>query len=142
MSAPTLDRPAAPDERALQEHFDATIAADKRIEPRDWMPEGYRRTLVRQIAQHAHSEIIGMQPEGDWLLAAPSLRRKAILTDTSAVGVLTPAIVAAASHTVKTRENDAACWVPVSLFRVLFRVLFRGLAVIVTPRRQGCRKVS
>ncbi|OMQ15392.1 1,2-phenylacetyl-CoA epoxidase subunit A [Modestobacter sp. VKM Ac-2676] len=63
----------------LQEHFDATIAADRRIEPRDWMPEGYRKTLVRQIAQHAHSEIIGMQPEGDWLLAAPSLRRKAVL---------------------------------------------------------------
>src|SRR5881409_2218141 len=78
MSAPTLERPA-PDETALQEHFDATIAADHRIEPRDWMPEGYRKTLIRQIAQHAHSEIIGMQPEGDWLLAAPSLRRKAIL---------------------------------------------------------------
>ncbi|MGY1725120.1 1,2-phenylacetyl-CoA epoxidase subunit PaaA [Blastococcus sp. SYSU DS0533] len=81
MSAPTLDRHPAgsPDEAALQQHFDATIAADRRIEPRDWMPEGYRRTLVRQIAQHAHSEIIGMQPEGDWLLAAPSLRRKAVL---------------------------------------------------------------
>jgi ring-1,2-phenylacetyl-CoA epoxidase subunit PaaA len=81
MSAPTLDRPAAgsPDETALQQQFEATIAADHRIEPRDWMPEGYRKTLVRQIAQHAHSEIIGMQPEGDWLLAAPSLRRKAVL---------------------------------------------------------------
>src|SRR4051812_24768271 len=77
MSAPTLDRPL--DETALQQHFEATIAADHRIEPRDWMPEGYRRTLIRQIAQHAHSEIIGMQPEGDWLLAAPSLRRKAVL---------------------------------------------------------------
>jgi ring-1,2-phenylacetyl-CoA epoxidase subunit PaaA len=70
---------AVQDETSLQEHFDATIAADKRIEPRDWMPDGYRKTLIRQIAQHAHSEIIGMQPEGDWLLAAPSLRRKAIL---------------------------------------------------------------
>ncbi|SFT50571.1 ring-1,2-phenylacetyl-CoA epoxidase subunit PaaA [Geodermatophilus amargosae] len=81
MSAPTLDRPAAasPDETALRQQFEATIAADHRIEPRDWMPEGYRKTLVRQIAQHAHSEIIGMQPEGDWLLAAPSLRRKAVL---------------------------------------------------------------
>jgi ring-1,2-phenylacetyl-CoA epoxidase subunit PaaA len=79
MSAPPLDRPAVPDEAALQAHFEATIAADHRIEPRDWMPEGYRTTLVRQIAQHAHSEIIGMQPEGVWLLAAPSLRRKAIL---------------------------------------------------------------
>ena len=77
MSTPTLDRPL--DETALQQHFEATIAADRRIEPRDWMPEGYRRTLIRQIAQHAHSEIIGMQPEGDWLLAAPSLRRKAVL---------------------------------------------------------------
>ncbi|MGY1726460.1 1,2-phenylacetyl-CoA epoxidase subunit PaaA [Geodermatophilus sp. SYSU D01062] len=78
MAAPVVDR-AAVDETALQEQFEATVAADRRIEPRDWMPEGYRRTLVRQIAQHAHSEIIGMQPEGDWLLAAPSLRRKAIL---------------------------------------------------------------
>jgi ring-1,2-phenylacetyl-CoA epoxidase subunit PaaA len=78
MSVPTLERPAA-DDAALQQQFDATIAAGHRIEPRDWMPEGYRKTLIRQIAQHAHSEIIGMQPEGDWLLAAPSLRRKAIL---------------------------------------------------------------
>src|SRR5688500_4896322 len=79
MSAPTLRRPDDVDEAALQAQFDATIAAEHRIEPRDWMPEGYRKTLIRQIAQHAHSEIIGMQPEGDWLLAAPSLRRKAIL---------------------------------------------------------------
>ncbi|GAB23134.1 phenylacetate-CoA oxygenase subunit PaaG [Gordonia polyisoprenivorans NBRC 16320 = JCM 10675] len=63
----------------LQQSFDATIAAEARIEPRDWMPEGYRKTLIRQIAQHAHSEIIGMQPEGNWLTRAPSLRRKAIL---------------------------------------------------------------
>ena len=62
-----------------QASFDATIAADQRIEPRDWMPEAYRKTLVRQIAQHAHSEIIGMQPEGNWITRAPSLRRKAIL---------------------------------------------------------------
>src|ERR1700755_1651244 len=63
----------------LQEKFDAVIAHHDRIEPRDWMPEGYRKTLVRQIAQHAHSEIIGMQPEGNWIGRAPSLRRKAIL---------------------------------------------------------------
>ncbi len=62
-----------------QDRFDATIAADQRIEPRDWMPEAYRKTLIRQIAQHAHSEIIGMQPEGNWITRAPSLRRKAIL---------------------------------------------------------------
>ncbi len=59
--------------------FDALIAADERIEPRDAMPDGYRSTLIRQIAQHAHSEIIGMQPEGAWITRAPSLRRKAIL---------------------------------------------------------------
>jgi ring-1,2-phenylacetyl-CoA epoxidase subunit PaaA len=59
--------------------FDALIAADERIEPRDAMPDGYRTTLIRQIAQHAHSEIIGMQPEGAWITRAPSLRRKAIL---------------------------------------------------------------
>jgi len=63
---------------ALQTLFD-TIVREQRIEPRDWMPDGYRRTLIRQIAQHAHSEIIGMQPEGNWLTRAPSLRRKAIL---------------------------------------------------------------
>ncbi|MFC9789404.1 1,2-phenylacetyl-CoA epoxidase subunit PaaA [Rhodococcus sp. NPDC127528] len=63
----------------VQALFDETIANDQRIEPRDWMPDGYRKTLVRQIAQHAHSEIIGMQPEGNWLTRAPSLRRKAIL---------------------------------------------------------------
>ncbi|GAA0973430.1 MULTISPECIES: 1,2-phenylacetyl-CoA epoxidase subunit PaaA [Nocardiopsidaceae] len=62
-----------------QAEFDAKVAADQRIEPRDWMPEAYRRTLVRQVSQHAHSEIIGMQPEGDWIASAPSLRRKAIL---------------------------------------------------------------
>ena len=59
--------------------FQALIDADQRIEPRDAMPEGYRKTLIRQIAQHAHSEIIGMQPEGNWITRAPSLRRKAIL---------------------------------------------------------------
>ncbi len=63
----------------MREHFDATIAHDQRVEPRDWMPDGYRKTLIRQIAQHAHSEIIGMQPEGEWITRAPSLRRKAIL---------------------------------------------------------------
>src|SRR5689334_20907253 len=78
MSAPPLDRPTT-DESALQAHFDATIAKDHRVEPRDWMPEGYRKTMIRQIAQHAHSEIIGMQPEGAWITRAPSLRRKAIL---------------------------------------------------------------
>ena len=64
---------------ARQAEFDRLIADDQRIEPRDWMPEGYRKTLIRQIAQHAHSEIIGMQPEGNWITRAPSLRRKAIL---------------------------------------------------------------
>jgi ring-1,2-phenylacetyl-CoA epoxidase subunit PaaA len=64
---------------ALQQHFGALIANDQRIEPRDWMPEPYRKTLIRQIAQHAHSEIIGMQPEGNWISRAPSLRRKSIL---------------------------------------------------------------
>jgi ring-1,2-phenylacetyl-CoA epoxidase subunit PaaA len=63
----------------LAADFDATIAREDRVEPRDWMPEGYRQTLVRQIAQHAHSEIIGMQPEGAWITRAPSLRRKSIL---------------------------------------------------------------
>ena len=59
--------------------FQEVIDADGRIEPRDEMPEAYRKTLIRQIAQHAHSEIIGMQPEANWITRAPSLRRKAIL---------------------------------------------------------------
>ena len=63
----------------VEAEFQRLIDADQRIEPRDWMPEAYRSTLIRQIAQHAHSEIIGMQPEGNWITRAPSLRRKAIL---------------------------------------------------------------
>nr|MDT0660544.1 1,2-phenylacetyl-CoA epoxidase subunit PaaA [Micromonospora sp. DSM 115978] len=59
--------------------FERLVAAGARIEPRDWMPDGYRATLIRQMSQHAHSEIIGMQPEGEWIGRAPTLRRKAIL---------------------------------------------------------------
>ena len=59
--------------------FQARVDAEEKIEPKDWMPEAYRKTLVRQISQHAHSEIIGMQPEGNWLTRAPTLRRKCIL---------------------------------------------------------------
>ena len=67
------------EDSALLEAFEARVAADEFIEPKDWMPEAYRRTLVRQISQHAHSEIVGMLPEGNWITRAPSLRRKAIL---------------------------------------------------------------
>jgi ring-1,2-phenylacetyl-CoA epoxidase subunit PaaA len=63
----------------LEAHFDQTLDRGRRIEPRDWMPDAYRLSMIRQIAQHAHSEIIGMQPEGNWITRAPSLRRKAIL---------------------------------------------------------------
>src|SRR3712207_4333404 len=69
---------AAEDAEAVA-RFEARVGAEDKIEATDWMPEAYRRTLVRQIAQHAHSEIIGMQPEGNWLTRAPSLRRKAVL---------------------------------------------------------------
>ena len=62
-----------------QSAFDARMDADQKIEPQDWMPEAYRKTLVRQISQHAHSEIVGMLPEGNWISRAPSLKRKAIL---------------------------------------------------------------
>ena len=62
-----------------QEVFNAVIDADEKIEPRDWMPDGYRKTVIRQMAQHAHSEVIGMQPEANWILRAPTLLRKAIL---------------------------------------------------------------
>jgi ring-1,2-phenylacetyl-CoA epoxidase subunit PaaA len=59
--------------------FDARVAADDFIEPKDWMPDAYRKTLIRQISQHAHSEIVGMLPEGNWITRAPSLRRKVVL---------------------------------------------------------------
>lgn len=64
---------------AADRRFQARIDAEEKIEPNDWMPEGYRKTLVRQISQHAHSEIVGMLPEGNWITRAPSLRRKMIL---------------------------------------------------------------
>jgi len=77
------DRQPAANEReetaAQLAAFQARIDAEEKIEAKDWMPEAYRRTLVRQISQHAHSEIIGMQPEGNWLTRAPTLKRKAIL---------------------------------------------------------------
>lgn len=63
----------------LLEKFEVKIDADKKIEPKDWMPEDYRKHLIRQISQHAHSEVIGMQPEGNWITRAPSLRAKMIL---------------------------------------------------------------
>src|SRR5437016_12709403 len=71
--------PAQDGTAGLRAHFDRTIEHGRRIEPRDWMPDAYRATMIRQISQHAHSEIIGMQPEGNWITRAPSLRRKAIL---------------------------------------------------------------
>jgi ring-1,2-phenylacetyl-CoA epoxidase subunit PaaA len=63
----------------LEEKFQEKIDQELRIEPKDWMPEKYRQTLIRQISQHAHSEIVGMLPEGNWITRAPSLRRKAVL---------------------------------------------------------------
>ncbi|HLP55488.1 MAG TPA: 1,2-phenylacetyl-CoA epoxidase subunit PaaA [Fluviicola sp.] len=64
---------------ALEAAFQEKIDKDIRIEPKDWMPEEYRKTLIRQISQHAHSEIVGMLPEGNWITRAPNLRRKAVL---------------------------------------------------------------
>jgi ring-1,2-phenylacetyl-CoA epoxidase subunit PaaA len=63
----------------LEQEFQAKIDAEIKIEPKDWMPDAYRKTLVRQISQHAHSEVVGMLPEGNWITRAPSLRRKAVL---------------------------------------------------------------
>jgi ring-1,2-phenylacetyl-CoA epoxidase subunit PaaA len=64
---------------ALLQRFQARIDAEEKIEPKDWMPQAYRQTLIRQISQHAHSEIVGMLPEGNWITRAPSLLRKSIL---------------------------------------------------------------
>jgi ring-1,2-phenylacetyl-CoA epoxidase subunit PaaA len=67
------------DMAASERDFQARIDAEEKIEPKDWMPEKYRQNLVRQISQHAHSEVIGMQPEGNWITRAPTLHRKCIL---------------------------------------------------------------
>jgi ring-1,2-phenylacetyl-CoA epoxidase subunit PaaA len=71
--------PADAQQEQLEAQFNAKLDADRKIEPQDWMLEAYRKTLVRQIGQHAHSEIVGMLPEGNWISRAPSLKRKAIL---------------------------------------------------------------
>ncbi|HTL82255.1 MAG TPA: 1,2-phenylacetyl-CoA epoxidase subunit PaaA [Bacteroidia bacterium] len=63
----------------LEKNFNDKLDKGDFIEPKDWMPEKYRKTLIRQVSQHAHSEVIGMQPEGNWITRAPSLRRKAVL---------------------------------------------------------------
>src|SRR5487761_2476193 len=86
MYTQALDSPApepraatAEGQAALERRFQERIDRDEKIEPKDWMPEAYRQTLIRQISQHAHSEIVGMLPEGNWITRAPSLRRKAAL---------------------------------------------------------------
>ena len=70
---------ATADTAQLDALFQAKVDADDKIEPKDWMPEAYRQTLIRQISQHAHSEIVGMLPEGNWITRAPTLKRKAVL---------------------------------------------------------------
>src|SRR3982750_3146690 len=80
-TAPKEERPVvrSADEAVAEERFEAALDKDEFIEAKDWMPEHYRKTLVRQISQHAHSEIVGMLPEGNWITRAPSLKRNAIL---------------------------------------------------------------
>jgi ring-1,2-phenylacetyl-CoA epoxidase subunit PaaA len=68
-----------PEDPGLLQRFQARVDAEEKIEPKDWMPEAYRQTLIRQISQHAHSEIVGMLPEGNWITRAPTLLRKSIL---------------------------------------------------------------
>ncbi len=75
----TKDMAGGTDDPARDAPFQSRVDAEEKVEPNDWMPEAYRRTLIRQIAQHAHSEIVGMLPEGNWITRAPSLKRKAAL---------------------------------------------------------------
>ncbi|HWG30537.1 MAG TPA: 1,2-phenylacetyl-CoA epoxidase subunit PaaA [Steroidobacteraceae bacterium] len=79
LDTPGRDCCPSPDTAALEARFQQRVDADEKIEPKDWMPAGYRQTLIRQISQHAHSEIVGMLPEGNWITRAPSLRRKVVL---------------------------------------------------------------
>ncbi|MEH6547878.1 MAG: 1,2-phenylacetyl-CoA epoxidase subunit PaaA, partial [Sneathiella sp.] len=77
MDVVNTDKEWTDEEREIA--FQAKVDAEQRIEPKDWMPDRYRQTLIRQMSQHAHSEIVGMLPEGNWLTRAPSLKRKAVL---------------------------------------------------------------
>ncbi len=81
LDAPEHDRPAAVAAASgtPEARFQARVDAEDKVEPKDWMPDGYRQTLIRQISQHAHSEIVGMLPEGNWITRAPTLLRKSIL---------------------------------------------------------------
>ncbi len=79
MYAQMVKSEATNDDPEKLAEFQAKIDADIKIEPKDWMPQGYRKTLIRQIGQHAHSEIVGQLPEGNWITRAPTLERKAIL---------------------------------------------------------------
>ena len=79
LDAQGLETAAVADESSLERRFQSRIDAEEKIEPKDWMPAAYRSTLVRQISQHAHSEIVGMLPEGNWITRAPTLMRKSIL---------------------------------------------------------------
>jgi len=79
LSQPIKQAPRMTDVKNLEDVFQAKVDAEQKIEPKDWMPEAYRKNLVRQISQHAHSEVVGMLPEGNWIGRAPSLKRKAIL---------------------------------------------------------------
>jgi len=79
MYAQMVKSEATNDDPAKLEAFQARVDANEKIEPKEWMPEGYRKTLIRQIGQHAHSEIVGQLPEGNWITRAPTLERKAIL---------------------------------------------------------------
>src|SRR5215217_6971743 len=75
MATEQMKPPQSQDDPAKVAAFEARIAAGETIEPKDWMPERYRKQLVRMMSQHAHSEVVGMLPEGNWLTRAPSLRR-------------------------------------------------------------------
>jgi ring-1,2-phenylacetyl-CoA epoxidase subunit PaaA len=74
-----MDTPGTADERERNAEFEARIARGETIEPKDWMPDRYRTQLIRMMSQHAHSEIVGMLPEGHWITRAPSLKRKMVL---------------------------------------------------------------
>lgn len=79
LSGTQLGRDYMTKERSFESLFQQKVDAEQKIEPKDWMPDAYRKTLIRQISQHAHSEVVGMLPEGNWITRAPSLRRKVAL---------------------------------------------------------------
>jgi ring-1,2-phenylacetyl-CoA epoxidase subunit PaaA len=120
--------------KSLEKQFEDRILRDEKIEPKDWMPEKYRQTHIRQISQHAHSEIVGMLPEGNWITRAPSLRRKVALLakvqDEAGHGLY---LYAPVKPLVFQEKNYTNSFIPVKPSIQVFSIILQLLGQIWVP---------